>query len=149
MLGWWTELYANSAAWRSVILYAHIAGILVGGGCAIATDRLTLISPPNDAHQLRVVGGVHRVVVIALAIIATSGVLMLAADLNTFVVSKVFWTKMFLVVMLLINGLRMLRAEQAIRAGSPSGWGRLRGASLTSLILWLLIAFCGAVLPNV
>lgn len=149
MLEAWTELYSNSAVWRSLVLYAHIGGILVGGGCAVATDRLTLISPPNDANQLRIVGGVHRVVVVAIACIAASGLLMFAADINTFVVSKVFWTKMFLVAMLLINGLRLLKAEQAARAGEPSGWARLRGASIASLVLWLLIALLGSVLPNV
>lgn len=149
MLESWTELYSNSAALRSVVLFAHIGGIVIGGGCAIATDRLTLMSPPNDAQQLRVIGGIHRLVITAIGFIALSGLLMLAADLETFLVSKVFWTKMFFVAMLLINGLRMVRAEQAARAGAPSGWTRLRSASLTSLILWLLIAFLGAVLPNV
>jgi hypothetical protein len=149
MLESWTELYSNYAALRSVILYAHIGGIVIGGGSAIATDRLTLISPPNDAHQLRIVAGIHRLVITAIAFIALSGLLMLAADLETFLVSKVFWTKMFFVVMLLINGFRLLRAEQAARTGAPAGWARLRGASLTSLILWLVIAFLGSVLPNV
>ena len=149
MLEAWTELYSNSPVWRSVILYAHIGGILVGGGSAVAIDRLTLLSPPNDAHQLRVVGGVHRLVITAIVFIALSGSLMLAANLETYIVSKVFWTKMLLVVLLLGNGLRMLRAEQAVRAGAPSGWGRLRSASLASLVLWLLIALFGAVLRNV
>jgi len=149
MLDAWKELYSNSAVWRSAVLFAHIAGILIGGGCAVATDRLTLLSTPNDAHQLRIVGGVHRLVVVAIACIAASGLLMLAADLDTFLVSKVFWTKMLLVVFLLINGLRLLRAEHAAKNGEPSGWGRLRGASITSLVLWVLIALLGSVLPNV
>ena len=149
MLDAWKELYSNSAIWRSAVLYAHIGGILVGGGVAIATDRLTLISPPNDAGQLRVVGGVHRLVVGAIALIAMSGLLMLAADLDTFLVSRVFWAKMLLVVLLLMNGLRLVKAEHAARAGDASGWARLRGASMTSLVLWLLIALLGSALPNV
>jgi hypothetical protein len=149
MLEAWTELYSNSAAWRSAILYAHIAGILVGGGTAIATDRLTLRAPADDPHQLRVIGGAHTLVIAAIGAIALSGLLMLAANLETYIVSTVFWTKMLLVVMLLINGLCLLRAEKAARQGEPSGWGRLRGASITSLVLWLLIALLGSVLPNV
>ena len=149
MLEAWTELYSNSAVWRSLVLYTHIGGILIGGGSAVAIDRLTLISPPNDPGQLRIVGGVHRLDVTAIVFIAASGLLMLAANLETYLVSKVFWTKMFFVVMLLANGLRMMGAEKAVRTGLPSGWGRLRSASLTSLVLWLLIALCGAVLPNV
>jgi len=149
MIDAWKEIYSNSAVWRSVILYAHIGGIVIGGGCAIATDRLTLLAAPNDPNQLRIVGGTHRLVVTAIVFIALSGLAMLFADLDTFLVSKVFWTKMFLVAMLLVNGLRMLKAEQAANAGTPAGWARLRGASVTSLILWLSIAFLGAVLPNV
>ena len=30
-----------------------------------------------------------------------------------------------------------------------TGWARLRGASITSLVLWLVITFLGSVLPNV
>lgn len=149
MLDAWTELYSNSAAWRTVILYAHLGGMLVGGGCALATDRLTLMSSPNDAHQLRVIGGAHRLIVVCIGLIAASGLLMLAANLDTYLMSKVFWTKMLLVIFLLMNGLRLVRAEAAARAGAPSGWSRLRGASISSLILWLSIAFLGTVLPNV
>jgi len=149
MLESWTELYSNSAALRSVILFAHIGGIVIGGGSAIATDRLTLLAAPNDAHQLRIIGGIHKLVVTAIAFIALSGLLMLAADLDTFLVSKVFWTKMFFVVLLLLNGFRLLKAEQAARGGAPNGWARLRSASLVSLVLWLVIAFFGSVLPNV
>src|SRR3954471_12297538 len=128
MLESWTELYSNSAVVRSLVLYAHLGGMLVGGGCAIASDRLTLLSPHNDARQLQIIGGLHRLVVAAIASVALSGLLMLAADLETFLVSKVFWTKMFFVVMLLINGLRLVKAEQAVRAGAPAGWARLRAA---------------------
>ena len=149
MLEAWTEIYSNSAIWRSAVLYAHIAGILVGGGSAIAIDRLTLLAPTNDAQQLRHIGGVHKLVVTAIAIIALSGLLMLAANFETYIVSKVFWTKMLLVVFLLINGLRLVGAERAVRTGASSGWGRLRGASITSIVLWLLIALLGSVLPNV
>jgi hypothetical protein len=149
MLEAWTELYSNSTVVRSLVLYAHLGGILVGGGCAIATDRLTLMAPPDDAHQLRIVNGIHRLVVTAIGFIALSGLLMLAADLETFLVSKVFWIKMLFVVLLLINGLRLLKAEQAARAGTPAGWARLRSASVASLVLWLGIALLGAVLANV
>jgi hypothetical protein len=149
MIDAWKEMYSNSVVWRSAVLFAHLGGILIGGGTAIATDRLTLRATPNDPHLLRIVSGTHRIVVTAIACIAISGLLMLAADLDTFLISKVFWTKMALVALLLINGLRLLRAEQAAKSGAPSGWARLRGASITSLVLWVLIALMGSVLANV
>ena len=145
----WTELYSNSAVLRTAVLYAHVAGLLVGGGAAVATDRLTLMAPPNDPRQLRDGAGAHTRVGGARAAMAASGALMLAANLETYLVSKVFWTKMLLVGLLLANGLRLLRAEQAVRLGAASGWGRLRSASIASLVLWLLIALFGATLSNV
>lgn len=149
MLSAWSEVYSNSAVWRSVILYAHIAGMLVGGGCAVAADRMTLLASAGDEHQLNAVAGVHRVVLAGIASLVVSGLLLFAANLETFLVSPFFWTKMVLFALLLVNGLRVTKAEQAARAGDASGWMRLRAASVTSLILWLLVALCGAILPNV
>jgi uncharacterized membrane protein len=149
MFDTWSEIYSNSAVWRTVILYAHIGGILVGGGCAVAADRLTLLAAPADASQLKAIAGVHRIVIAGLTAIVISGLLMLAADLDTFIGSRIYWTKMALVVLLLINGLRLTRAERAARGGGTAEWMRLRRASQASLALWLLIALFGAMLPNV
>ena len=149
MLAAWNEFYSNSALWRSIILYAHVGGLLLGAGCAVAADRLTLLSRPGDAHQLNALAGSHKVVLAGLVLMFVSGGLMLASNFDTLIVSKWFWVKMALIVVLLMNGVRLNRAEQAARAGEPSGWVRLRSASLASLVLWFLITFVGAVLPNV
>jgi len=149
MLATWSEIYSNSAMWRTVILFGHVGGLLLGAGCAVAADRLTLMAPVGDSHQLKALAGVHRVVLAGLAAMFVSGVLMLAANLDTYLVSRWFWLKMFLVAMLLVNGVRLARAEQAARASDPAAWARLRGASTASLALWFLITLLGAVLPNV
>ena len=125
----WSQIYSNSAVLRSLILYAHIAGLLVGGGCALAADRMTLRAAPGDAAQLTAVAGVHRVVLGGLAALAVSGLLMLAANLDTFIGSRVYWTKRGLVLLLLVNGARLTRAEQAART-SAAHWPRLRRASV-------------------
>jgi hypothetical protein len=145
----WNEIYSNSGVWRTAILFAHVGGLLIGGGCAVAADRLTLLSAPGDTSQLNALAGSHRIVLTSLAFIFVSGALMLAANLDTYLVSRWFWAKMALVVLLLINGMRLTRAERAARAAAPSGWGRLRSASMTSLALWVLITLFGAILPNV
>lgn len=145
----WNEIYSNSAIWRTAILYAHVGGLLVGGGCAVAADRLTLQAAPGDAQQLAAIGGVHRVVLAGLAALVVSGALMLFANFDTYIVSPYFWTKMGLMVALLGNGVRLSRAEQAARVGMASGWARLRSASTASLVLWLLLTLFGAILPNV
>jgi hypothetical protein len=149
MLAAWSEIYSDSALWRTVILYLHVGGLLVGGGCAVAMDRLTLLASPDDAYQLRAIAGVHRVVIGGLAALFLSGGLMFAANFDTYFVSPYYWTKMALVALLLLNGVRLARAEQDARAGVASGWPRLRAASTASLVLWLSIALFGAILPNV
>ena len=149
MLETWSEIYSNSAVWRTVVLFAHIGGLLLGGGAAVSADRLTLVSETGDARQLRTLAAVHRVVLSGLAAMIVSGLLMLGADFETFIRSPWFWTKMALIVLLLGNGVRVLRAEQAARAGEPSGWPRLRQAAVVSLVLWFLITLVGTVLPNV
>ncbi len=106
----WNEIYSNSAVWRTAILFAHVGGLLVGGGCAVAADRLTLLAPPGDSHPLRAISGIHRLVLTSLAFIFVSGALMLAANLDTYLVSRWFWTKMAFVVLLLINGARLTSA---------------------------------------
>lgn len=145
----WNELYSNSMIVRSGVLYAHVAGMLVGGGCAVAADRLTLLSPASDAHQLNAIGGVHRVVVGGIVSLIISGALMFAANVDTYISSPYYWTKMALFGLLLLNGWRLTKAERDARVGMASGWARLRSASVASLVLWLLTALCGAILPNV
>lgn len=149
MLATWNEIYSNSAIWRTLVLFSHVGGLLLGAGCAVAADRLTLLAQPGDTHQLKALAGVHRVVLIGLVFMGVSGLLMVGADLDHYLTSKWFWTKMALVVLLLLNGVRLARAEQGARAAEPQAWSRLRSASLASLVLWFLVTFFGAVLPNV
>jgi len=60
---------------------------------------------------------VHRWVVAGLALIFTSGLLMMFAELDSFATSVVFWTKMGLIALLLGNGYKRMRAETALRQG--------------------------------
>ena len=145
----WTEIYSNSKILQTLILFGHLGGLLIGAGCAVAADRLTLQARPGDSHQLKLLAGSHRVVLGGLAVMFVSGALMFAANFDTYVVSRWFWTKMALVVILLINGVRLTRAERAAHAGGPAAWSQLRSASMASLVLWVLITLFGAILPNV
>ena len=71
----------------------------------------------------------HRVVVPALAVVVTTGLLMTASDTDTFFGSRLYWSKMGLVGLLLLNGLGLLAAERAIAGERPKGW-RWLGAHL-------------------
>lgn len=150
----WAALYANSAPLRTGVGFAHIAGLVGGGGSAVVEDRGILRAARRGdetarRHQLHRLRGVHRGVIIGLAVVIASGVLLLASDLETYVHSWVFWAKMIAVVVLLANGGLMIWAGRHADAGHPRGWTWLTRASVASLTLWFVTTLLGAALPNV
>ncbi|MFI5179072.1 MAG: hypothetical protein ACHQO8_10935 [Vicinamibacterales bacterium] len=149
----WTAWYSDSAVLRTAINFAHIAGLVGGGGAAIVEDRamLTALRKSEDVRRQRVEAQrlAHRVVLTGLAVAMFSGVLLFAADLDTYFYSRVFWLKMALVTMLVANGVMLTRAEHAAIARHPRAWTRLRRSAILSLVLWFLTTLAGAALPNV
>ena len=152
----WSDLYSRNIPVQTVVTYVHFAGILVAGGLALATDRMTLRMSGADAaaRQLHLaeLRAVHRPVLVGLLLAGLSGTLMLAADLETFATSLVFWVKLGLIGILLLNGFLMTQAERSLRGDTgagASGWLRLRRTSMASVALWFTILLLGAVLPNV
>lgn len=148
----WASLYANSAMLRTLLGFAHVAGLLVGGGSAIVVDRAMLrayrVGGGDRTVQLSAIQSAHRVVMLGLLLVTLSGALLFAADLDTYLHSWAFWTKMAFVLMLLANGaaIRML----ALRAAADDGrWRALAYAAGMSLSLWFLTTLIGAALPNV
>jgi hypothetical protein len=87
-------------------------------------------------------------VLAGLALTITSGLLMLFADLQTFLTSALYWSKMGLVALLLTNGYVRLRAENVLRQGGTA-WITFRRTSAISLVLWFLILLAGAFLTTV
>jgi hypothetical protein len=158
----WATLYSDSAPVRIVVLSLHLVPLLLGGGVAIATDRSTLQAGRGGlgdacSRQLVTLGAVHRWIGIALTFTIVSGVLLLLSDLEQFFGSVVYWTKMGLVVALLVNGLAMMRAERALapQAGgagwedaAPEAWRKLERSARTSFVLWVLITIAGVALVN-
>jgi hypothetical protein len=155
----WKSRYANSTALSLTITTTHLFALLIGGGLAIAADRSTLRAlrtgrtPWEREHQLGELCYLHRPVLIGLMVVLVSGLLIAAADVETFAVSPVFWAKMVLVLLLIINGTMLARAERKLVATfkvkqEPSAdmWTKLRLATWASLILWVLTAAAGALL---
>jgi hypothetical protein len=155
----WKEIYSNSVAVSTTITTTHLFALLVGGGLAIGGDRSTLRSLREDRaawereYQLRELCYLHRPILIALFVIMTTGLALAAADVEVYAVSGVFWAKMALIVMLVLNGFTLARTERKLAAvlkakESPPDrlWNRLRRATWTSLSLWLLTAAAGALL---
>jgi hypothetical protein len=148
----WASVYANHAALRTVVEFLHIAGLVVSGGYAIVVDRSTLAAArAGDAArttQLTTIRGAHRVVIAGLTILFATGLLLFAADVDTYLASKVFWLKMGLVALLLTNGAMMRTAQQRAEGGASRSWDRLRSTAVLSLALWFLTVLFGAALPN-
>lgn len=152
----WAHFYSDSRTAETIVVFLHIAPLVVGGGVAIALDRASLRLRIDEAgsreRHLAELRSVHPLVLCALAISLVSGLALLAADLDTFLPSWVFWLKMVLVLALLANGAFMTRLERVL--GTPGGastdhWRRLRGISITSVVLWLAITLAGVALVNV
>ncbi len=149
----WASFYANHAAVRTLIAFVHVAALIGGGGMAIAVDRATLAAHRKDEAtrraQLDVLRATHRTVVLSLVLIVFSGVLLFAADVDTYLYSKFYWTKIALVAALVVNGAVLWGAERRARQGDQSAWPRLRSAAVASIALWLLTTLGGVALPNI
>lgn len=151
----WHDLYADSKVLPTAVLFVHFAALLVGGGMALSADRATLhaarLGVDERQRQLVALGGIHRWVVGALALLFASGALLALADVETFATSPVFWTKMGLIALLLANGFAMTRTEQSLgRAPLDAGrlWRRLQRLAVASVALWLAIVLAGTILTN-
>jgi hypothetical protein len=154
----WRDLYSNATPVSTAVLFAHLAALLVGGGLAIAADRATMRAArvavgaaESRARQLGELAAAHRTVVGSLAVVAVTGALLFLADVEEYARSAAFWTKMALVVLLLVNGWAMTRVESGLRgdgAGADGPWGRLRLHAAASVVLWLATLLAGVVLSN-
>ena len=151
----WADLYSNHPLIQSTVVFAHLAGQMVGGGAAIATDRAAVRAHRADEttrrHHLHRLHQVHRTVLVSLALVVASGILLLASDLETFLVSPIYWLKMGTVLLLALNGWALTRTGNRLEGATidwSRGWSRMRTTSMISLALWLLIAFAGVLLVN-
>jgi len=146
---WWSAFYADHQMVSLVIRYIHLAALMIGGGTALAIDRVVLASARARTDDRRraaftALRGSHRVVVPALLVVTVSGILMTVADWTTFAVSRLFWIKMLAFLLLVLNGAALIAAERAFaKSGDLGLWRRLVTASGVSCLLWLLVLWIG------
>ena len=149
----WALYYGDAPMLQTVTKFAHLAGVLFGGGLAIASDAVTLRAArahEKKAH-LRHLERVHRSILVGLSVTFLSGVLMAAADLETLGTSLVFRTKMGLITLLLANGAVIERTESALNADGArfkERWTRLQVTAISSLALWFAVVFTGTMLVS-
>lgn len=156
----WKTYWADHTSVSNAITAGHVVALLLGGGLAIAADRMTLRvvrrSAPERAMHAQELHDTHRPVVIAIAFIVLTGLLMLGSDIAEFVAKPIYWIKMGMVVLLLINGLMLQRAEMRVLAGttnsnamSPDGlWKHIALYARFSITLWIAITVAGIVLAG-
>jgi len=141
----WATLYGDSPVVSDGVIFTHFAGLLIAGGAAVAVDRETLTAPADDiaarARGIAAIRTVHRWVLIGLGLTVTSGVGLLASDLTTFWGAPVFWVKMGLFALLLLNGAWLQRTERRADPAAAGPWARIRWAAGISLALWFAILF--------
>jgi uncharacterized membrane protein len=94
----------------------------------------------------------HRPVLIALVVLFISGFALAAADLKTFLPSWIFWVKLGLVALLLLNGFFLERTETRLRLSPVTGdarlWRRLKTTAAMSIALWSATLVAGTLLVN-
>jgi hypothetical protein len=148
----WGSFYANHAVIRTLITFAHIGGLVLAGGAAMTIDRGLLWSErrvtENPNAHLAASRRSHGFVLWGLVVITISGLLLFAADVDTFWASRVFWIKITLIVLLVINGAALIRSERRASAGDASAWRTLRWTAAASLALWTLTTLAGVALLN-
>ena len=149
----WAVLYSDSKPTEAVVLFAHVAGTLWGGGLAIAADRsVWKLRTAAADERLRLLGEIDRLhasVLIGLSLAAISGVLLTTADLKTFGTSPYWWGKMIAFALLLTNGWWLQHQERRFRAAPATmdgKWQGLRIASAFSFTLWFTVALGGVFL---
>jgi uncharacterized membrane protein len=149
----WGSFYANHAAIRTLVAFVHVGALITGAGLAVAADRAMLTAVPDDDSSrqslLEALEGTHRLVVGSLVVITASGLLLFASDFETFLYSRFFWIKMGLVVLLMVNGLALWRAERRALSGDHAAWSTLRFTAIASITLWFLTTLGGVALPNI
>jgi len=151
----WNDFYSHSKTAETIVQFLHIGGLVLAGGLAIASDRGSLralkIAAADRHHYTRELRTVHRWVLTGLVVVVLSGLAMLASDFETFWGSWIFWIKMLLVLILLVNGFGMTRAEKMLERDASEtspGWGALRRTAMSSLVLWFVITAFGIALVN-
>ncbi|MFA6167700.1 MAG: hypothetical protein WC700_13860 [Gemmatimonadaceae bacterium] len=152
----WAKFYSKSTPAQNVILFAHLAGLLGGGGIAVAADRAIwkarAATDEVRALVLAEVAGAHRPVITGLVFAMLSGALMTAADLETYVTSPVWWGKMGAVAVLLANGAWLRSIEHtSLRTPTvaPAAWAKFTLSSRLSLTLWFVVVLIGVMLGNI
>ena len=155
----WQRLYAHSTIVATLVLFGHLAGLVVAGALTFSTEAGALRLDPADGGErlryLRAASPARVAIALALAVAMVSGLLLFLADLEAFAVSPVFWTKMLLVALLLANAFiasrldaRLLREDDTALQRHDGLWRRRRASAWAAAVLWFALVLAGSALAN-
>ncbi|MGD8282308.1 MAG: hypothetical protein PVJ80_06480 [Gemmatimonadota bacterium] len=145
----WIDFYADSMAAEAAVMFLHLGGIVAAGGIAFTLDRAVLRAGrggwPRRPDLARELHESHVAVLIGLAAVFVSGIALTMADPTIFLVSWVYWAKMFAVALLLLNGFFLKRAGDRLLAEPEDdvAFRGLRTAAIRSGALWGLTVLGG------
>jgi hypothetical protein len=152
----WATFYSDSKVASAVVVFAHVGGMLWGGGLALSADRLVMRARSAGAEErarlLAEIEKIHTPVLVGLGISAISGVLLTASDIKTYGPSPVWWAKFVAFVLLLANGAWLQQQERRMQkaAGTvTTKWSPLTLASAFSMFLWFAVTLGGVLLTVV
>jgi MFS family permease len=154
----WQMLYAHSTIVATLVLFGHVAGLLVAGALTFSTEAGALrLDPADDGERrryLRAASPARRAIALALTVAMVSGFLLFLADLEAFAVSPVFWTKMLLVVLLLVNAVVASRLDARLLGANgvivehDGLWRRRRASAWATAALWFALVLAGSALAS-
>ena len=159
----WRRLYSQSPLLSTLILFGHLGGLLAAGGLTVAAERATLrLDPHCHADRRRHLADLAQLrtpVWIAFAVALVTGALIFFADVEAFAASRIFWTKMLLVALLLANTIVTARLDTRLRRESDAGdsssrqaserrWRHRRAGAIASGALWFGLVLVGAALAS-
>ena len=150
----WAHRFDDSVLLQSLVMFVHLGSLMLAGGFAIAADRAALRASRPDGEVWRTpalaqIAAAHGPVLIGLALAIVSGVLLLAADVETFLASPVLWLKLGVIALLLANG-TLLRRAQLVASGDTviPKWDGVRNAAARSIALWFALVLVSVVMVN-
>lgn len=152
LVGPWSDLYADHAGVETWVMFLHLGGVVAAGGVAYTLDRAVLRSHrhgwPRRPDLARALHLSHGAVLGGLAVVFVSGLALTAADARVFLLSWVYWAKMAVVGVLLVNGWFLKRSgERLLEAPEDDEAFRgLRTAAVRSGGLWALSILAGVII---
>ncbi len=161
VIAWWSGLYRANDIVQMAAAFGHLAAIAFAARYALAGDAAALrltSSSRRPAEDLLRITTAHPRVIGGLAVALLTGLAQLAAQLDYLPRSPIFWIKMTMLALLLVNG-RMIqlagRAAAAAAATRETGSTSvavpsvLRAAAMRSIALWCAILLLGLLLTTV